>query len=97
MHSAYSTFSFGNGSLPVNIAYVYLKGTESSLANCTYSTGQSSINRCLRYNDGRIGVQCRPGENINKYMSYHALLDNIMINNGTVMASCNMKVKLRFI
>ena len=62
--SAYSTFHFGNGSLPVNIAYVDCKGTESSIANCMYSTGSSLINGCLRYNGGRVGVQCRSSENI---------------------------------
>ena len=62
--SAYSTFRFGDGNLPVFIAYVDCKGTESSIANCTYSTESSSITRCLRYNDGRVGVQCRSSENI---------------------------------
>ena len=66
-NSAYSTFRFGNGALPVNIAYVGCKGTESSIANCTYSTSSSSISNCIR-NYGRIGVQCRSSEAIIRSM-----------------------------
>ena len=62
-YSESSTYYFGRGSSPVNITYVYCSGTESSLADCSYSTRQSSVSNCIQ-NYNIIGVQCRSGIDI---------------------------------
>ena len=60
MHSESSTYSFGRGATPASIAYVNCRGTESNLAECTYSTGQI-LSSCISYDDDRIGVYCKSG------------------------------------
>ena len=51
-----STFGFGRGSLPVLVKYVYCRGYESNLAECTYRT--TGLSDCVRYGSDIIGVQC---------------------------------------
>ena len=63
----YSTFQFGRGSLSTEIAYVNCRGSESSLAECSFTTSTSSINNCNRYSGNTIGVHCKS--------SKHALTD----------------------
>lgn len=57
-NSEMSTYGFGRGRLPVHIAYVTCRGSESSLAECSYATQFS--NTCVRYS-GVVGVECRSG------------------------------------
>ena len=52
LYSDYSTYGFGRGTIPINMAYVGCRGTESTLAECAYTSQQSSC-----YN-GIIGVHC---------------------------------------
>ena len=54
-----STHSFGNGTAPINIAHVYCKGFESSLAECVFRTGLSNCDGFHYYRPGIIGVQCK--------------------------------------
>ena len=54
-----STFRFGRGSLSISIAYVDCRGTESTLAECTYSTRR--ISSCSMYG-GVVGMVCKTGE-----------------------------------
>ena len=51
-----STFGFGRGSLPILVRYVYCRGYESSIGECTYST--THLSDCLLYGGDIIGVQC---------------------------------------
>ena len=64
-----STYSFGTGSAPINIANVYCRGFESSLAECGFSTGLSThgLSNCARYGGSIVGAQCRSSEQ-NKHM-----------------------------
>jgi hypothetical protein len=50
------TFSFGRGSLPVLVKYVYCKGYESNIGECTYST--SGLSDCPHYRRDIVGVHC---------------------------------------
>lgn len=34
----YSTYDFGRGNIPINMAYVWCRGTESTLAECVYES-----------------------------------------------------------
>ena len=54
-----STHSFGEGSVLVTIRNIQCRGSESSLAECVYTTSQ---NTCSRDEHGIIGVQCAPGK-----------------------------------
>ena len=49
--TVYNNGEFGDGTGPVLIDYVQCDGSESSLVNCAYYTG----NNCLR---GDVGVGC---------------------------------------
>ena len=51
-----STFGFGRGSLRVLVKYVYCRGYESNIGECTYHT--TGLSDCLRYGSDVIGVQC---------------------------------------
>ena len=54
-----STFDFGRGSLPVLVKYVYCRGYESNIGECTYFT--AGLSDCGRYTydpSDVIGVQC---------------------------------------
>ena len=53
-----STFGFGRGSLSVLMKYVYCRGYESNLGECTYDL--SGLSNCVNVNYGRdiIGIQC---------------------------------------
>ena len=57
-----STQGFGRGSVPVSITDVNCRGTESNLAECSYSTNRQS--NCEQYSGHIIGVQCKSGKNI---------------------------------
>ena len=51
-----STFGFGRGSLPILAKYVYCRGYESNIGECTYST--TGLSDCFHYGGDIVGVQC---------------------------------------
>ena len=53
-----SSHHFGAGSAPIHMQYVSCIGSESTIANCMYTSGPHHT--CLSYK-GIIGVQCQSG------------------------------------
>lgn len=72
----YAYFGFGIG--PIHMTYVRCTGTETSLANCAYSTDPFELFFfCHHIFDA--GVRCQRGVEIDSIVQYSKLYNNIII------------------